>query len=949
MIKRNMRIVKSFLLLNLMILPLFGANNGKIAGRVTSATSNEPLVAVNVIVTDEMLGAATDADGYYSILNVPPGTYEILVTSIGYANARFQNIKVNSDMTTTLNVKMESAVLQGEEVVVVAQQPLVKKDLTSSKSTVTEEDLAILPVESSAAVLSTQAGVTTGADGALHVRGGRSSEVIYMIDGIPVSSNLGNSISTNVISELTLISGTFNAEYGKAMSGIVNITTKDGNRDFAANAKVQIGDMYSNNSHVFDYVDEFSPLTFTRTDLDISGPLPLLKNGGYFFTGTWKKSDGWLYGVREHNTYDSYSLVGSEWNIMMTGDSARVPLNTNESVNAMGKLFFSPTDKTKLMYQIAAEESEWQNYDHAWKYNPDGRYQHENQSLFQALHFTHTLSQKTYYTMKFSHSQKYAEDYVHKLDMPFEWNEDINGNGIIDELGRNSDGTSFTEDLDGNGLLELVSVDWDFIRDYGGFIPNPTWYTIGDSISVPRFVYNVGRSDVPSYHFIYGGQQMGYYISQDITSTAKFDLTSQLTRNHQVRMGLEGNLYSYHRNNMAIEMSGRTLYQPYIPSANSSAHDDYTKEPYDVSAYVQDKIELNDFIMNIGLRWDYFNANDYTFSDEQRPAQSDTVMATPKSQISPRLGFSFPITDQGYIHFSYGHFFQMPGFSYLYRNPNLKRVGGVAQFGNPDLDAQKTVMYELGFQQQLSPTTAIDITMFYRDIINWLSTEYNFIDNTFRYTKYVTEDYGNVRGITLAFTQRARSGMSLNLDYTYQMAEGNSSSPDAVYYDNLQIPPIESEKKVVPLSWDVRHSVNGNLTLRVAQNAGISIVSSFTTGRPYTPQIQGQRNAEENSDNKPFQFKTDLQGYYDIVLGSSRFRLALKVYNLFDRLNENYVHDDTGRAGYSLVPTYAGQSITAHQGDKGVHPLEEVIYPPTYYANPRQILVSLSWNFKRNS
>ncbi|KUK91941.1 MAG: Outer membrane receptor protein, partial [Marinimicrobia bacterium 46_43] len=179
------------------------------------------------------------------------------------------------------------------------------------------------------------------------------------------------------------------------------------------------------------------------------------------------------------------------------------------------------------------------------------------------------------------------------------------------------------------------------------------------------------RSDVPSYHFIYGGQNTGYYLSDELTSTIKFDLTSQVTRNHQIRTGVEANFHTYHRNNMAIEMSSRTQWQPYIPDVSSSAHDDYTRHPFDFSAYIQDKIELQDFIMNIGLRYDYFDANDYTFSDATHPAQSDTVKASPKSQISPRLGLSFPITDQGFIHFSYGHFFQMPSF---YRGLFISRM-----------------------------------------------------------------------------------------------------------------------------------------------------------------------------------------------------------------------------------------------------------------------------------
>ncbi len=947
MFMKNIRALIIFLLINTLALPLVASSGGKISGRITNKTTGEALIGVNIIVVDKEWGAASDVDGYYNILNVSPGTYEIMISAIGYATTRMQNMMVFTDMTTVLDVALDPTVIKGEEVIVVAEQPLVKKDLTSSKSTVSQEELEIMPVETSSEVLSTQAGVTTDSDGALHVRGGRSSEVTYMVDGIPVSESIGTSVSTNIISEISLISGTFNAEYGKAMSGVVNITTKDPDREFVMNVKGQSGDMYSNHTDIFQYSNEYNPATFTRTDIDVSGPVPFLSKAGYFLTATMKNSEGWLYGTREHTTYDSYSMIGNNWNIMMTGDSARVAENPSYSLNTMAKLYYSLTDKSKLTYQLATGQGQWQSYSHSWKYNPDGRYHHENSRIFQALHYTASVTDKTYFTLNVSQSHRDAADYVHKINFPYKWNEDINGNGIIDQLGRNSDGSPFTEDLNGDGVLGIDNIDQDFIAQYGAFIPNPTAYTIGDSINVPYYVNPISRSDVPAYHFVYGGQEMGYYMSSNDQNTFKGDFTSQINRTNQIRTGFEYNRYTYSIDYMSIEMSNRTLWMPYISDISSSAHNRYTKHPEDFSAYIQDKIEVKDFIMNIGLRYDYFNANDYTFTDVNNPSGSDTLRASVKNQISPRLGLSFPITDQGFIHFSYGHFFQMPGFSYLYLNPTLKKTAGVSQFGNPDLDAQKTVMYELGFQQQFGTSTAIDVTMFYRDIINWLSSEYNFIDNVFRYTKYVTQDYGNVRGITLALTQRAGTGLTLNLDYTYQIAEGNSSSPDAAYYDNLQIPPIESEKRVVPLSWDVRHSINANITLRPTKNTGLSVLSSYASGSPYTPSIQGQRNADENSDNKPGIFNTDIQAYTNFRPFGQNLRLAVKVYNLFDRLNERVVHTDTGRSGYSLVPTYAGDDLAQHQGEPGVHSLDEILTPPTYYSNPRQILVSLSWQFKR--
>ncbi len=391
-------------------------------------------------------------------------------------------------------------------------------------------------------------------------------------------------------------------------------------------------------------------------------------------------------------------------------------------------------------------------------------------------------------------------------------------------------------------------------------------------------------------------------------------------------------------------MNGATGWQPYIyPNSHEGAsHVEYRRAPVEFSAYLQDKIELETIILNLGIRYDYFNANDSTFTNKTDPVKNTT--ATAKNQISPRLGVSFPITDQGYIHFSYGHFFQMPPFTHLYRNPDLLTPAGtILQFGNPDLEPQKTVTYELGLQQQLSPTTAVDVTMFYKNILNWLSSEYNFIHNDFRYTRYITEDYGNARGVTVALVQRTAVGFSLNVDYTYEIAEGNSSSPDEAYYDALAN--IESEKKVVPLAWDVRHTANATVSYRTSGGLGISLITKYSAGLPYTPTIQGLRWAEENSGRKPIHLITDLQASKTFNLGHHRLTASLKVYNLFDRMNERYVFTDTGRATYSLTPTYSGDPAEKYPDLPGVHRLDEYLYSPLNYRNPRQILLSLGWSF----
>ena len=170
---------------------LFGmlfASNGKIAGKVAQKTNGSPAVGVNVILIDTYLGAATDENGTFRILNVPPGTYSVRVDAIGFASITMKDVRVTTAQTTELSFELEEAVVEGQEVVVIAERPLVQKDLTASQRVTTAKEIADMPVESFLGVLTTHAGVNQSAGGALHVRGGRSNEVGYFIDGVSVSN-----------------------------------------------------------------------------------------------------------------------------------------------------------------------------------------------------------------------------------------------------------------------------------------------------------------------------------------------------------------------------------------------------------------------------------------------------------------------------------------------------------------------------------------------------------------------------------------------------------------------------------------------------------------------------------------------------------------------------------------------------------------------------------------
>jgi hypothetical protein len=241
------------LLITITIMGVLYASNGKIAGRVVEKENGSPAVGVNVILIDTYLGAATDENGRFTILNIPPGTYSIRVDAIGFATITMKDVRVTTSQTTELSFTLEEAVIEGQEITVIAERPLVQKDLTASQRVTTAKEIEDMPVESFLGVLTTHAGVNQSAGGALHVRGGRSNEVGYYIDGVSVSNpfytnSLAVSVSNKALEEMKLVSGAFNAEYGNAMSGVVNVTIKEGGKNYDGSLSYYTGD-YSSSAH----------------------------------------------------------------------------------------------------------------------------------------------------------------------------------------------------------------------------------------------------------------------------------------------------------------------------------------------------------------------------------------------------------------------------------------------------------------------------------------------------------------------------------------------------------------------------------------------------------------------------------------------------------------------------------------------------------------------------
>ncbi|MCB0304691.1 MAG: TonB-dependent receptor [Calditrichaeota bacterium] len=880
---RRFRPLLAFFLAICLAAPALAGTTGKIAGVVKEKDSGEPLIGANIYIDGYPFGAATDLDGYYYILNVPPGTYTLVAQMIGYQEVRMTNVRVNVDLTTKINLDLGTETVEGAEVVVTADRPLINKDLTSTSVNITADEIKALPVDDFNEVVNLQAGVVAG-----HFRGGRDGEVLYMLDGIPVNDPFNNSLGIEVenssIQQLEVISGTFNAEYGQALSGVVNIVTKEGGGRYEADVNLYAGNYVTDHDQIFPNLDRIDGEGTQSLQFSLSGPVPFLKNLKFFATARSEDNQGYYFGPRLYAPSDNNPFLPS-------GDSSFVPLSEGTQYSLHGKLTYYLTPAIKLNYGYLWDDNENRYYSHGFRLVPDAPKTHFRTNSNQNFQVNHGVSKSTFYTLKFAYNVSDYKGYVYKNPFDIRYLDSDNG------------------------------------------------------------------QPASGYTFRSGGNESDRYARTSTTMLGRWDINSQVTKLHKIGAGIQ---YQKHKlenfyTDLDIENSSVSQGIQY-PGDFTPGQEKYLKEPIEISAYIQDKIEFEDFIINAGLRFDYFDPRTDMPSDVRNPElisffNTDLSSASVKSQISPRLGVAFPITTQGVIHVSYGHFFQMPNFELLYQG--ITDSAGVSQYylprdarlnsirGNPDLEAQRTVMYEIGLQQALNSQLAIEFTAYFRDIRNLVGTEIIETYDTKQYARYVNRDYGNVRGVILSFEKRFADHWGARLDYTYQLAEGNASDPRSVFYDNQTQPPRESEKKLIPLDWDQRNTLNISINTGTPGNWNVGVIGRVGTGTPYTAAsrfLLGEITFRNNR-TKPSTLSFDLKADKSFRIGRTRITAFLWAENLLDRLNEYSVYSSTGRANNDLEAQLSAGEII------GLHTLDDYILNPGYYSAPRQIRLGLSAGF----
>ncbi|MDZ7369720.1 MAG: TonB-dependent receptor [candidate division KSB1 bacterium] len=889
-----------FLLLAMFPL-LFGQTTGKIAGVVLDQQTNDPLPGANIVVVGTSMGAAAAADGSFFIINVSPGLYTLRIQMMGYETLVLNEVRVSVNRTYEVVAKLKPTVIEGAEVVVTADKIQVKKDQTSSVRNVSSEEMALLPVEGLGQVINLQAGVVNG-----HFRGGRNTEVTYMIDGMQVDNSFWGtygavSVEKEAVQDLEVITGTFNAEYGRAMSGVVNVVTKDGGNVYHGSLSGALANYYTAHTDVFPGLGSSFDLNLSQDyKVQLEGPI-IRDRLNFFFNYRHQNLNGYLNGIHRFNPWDYNDFPSdnpADWHIEHTGTGEYVSMDHDRYDNFSGKLTFKPGRNLKLAAMYTYNDGSNKNYNHYWKYNPLPLRTYYNTSHYVSLSLNHMIRPSLFYDLKLGFLQNINQSYLYK-----------------------------------------------------------------DPID-PRYVHPMHRGTNTTGFATGGNDDPGKSRDTFEDTNVKLDLYWQANKNHSFKTGF---LYTHHKidryrvdvrnvySGLSMEndriqdpQTGKIsfpFYQLEIMPITNKTMDVYTVYPNEFSAYLQDKMEFNEMVINLGVRYDYFNSNQVYPSDRRNPANQlilpDSMMSTypkapPQTQTSPRFGLAYRLSDQAVLHISYGHFFQMPPMYALYAN-NIFRVPvndyGITM-GNALLKPQKTIQYEIGIWQEIIKGMGLELALYYRDIYDLLSTAIISTYNQIEYGLYTNKDYGNARGLEVKWDY-AYGKFFTGINYTLAYTRGNADNPTHTFTRaGNSMDPIA---RLIPMSWDQRHTFN--LTVRWAEKSwSASLIGYYNSGTPYTySPIEisplSLINLYENNAYKPAGYSFDLALYYNIPLFKQiKGQLQLNVYNLFDRKNAIWVYGDTGQPYTTII---FESDRTNHRSD--FNTFEDRVQNPSCFSAPRQV------------
>ncbi len=903
--------------------------SGKLTGKVTDAETGEPLIRASVRVEGTKIGAVTDLEGNYTILNVPVGVYRVKTSYIGYTDVTVEGVKITSNLTTRLDFSLGTKAKETAVIDVIADRPLIEPSATTKTMVISSEQIQNSPLRGVQGFVGLQAGVIQPeGSGTIYMRGGRSGEVAFYVDGIlqnnPLNNGFAGNVSNDALQEIVVLSS-FDAEFGNAGSGIVTTTTKDASTD-----------KYSINTHLISDAflpkrsfgtNQFGGYGYNLGNISVGGPLiPGFKDLSFYglieYQNLTDRDPRQGFGVLPGNDLEQFNGVyklryelGNGIDLKFGGNFTRT---ASRNANDQGQL----NQRSAITENSDFIRDENGNIIDIGFFDRDGipgtntaHQQRDETSVDQVyLRYTQALTAKSYFTIQGQFLRQFTEtmdntfrrdfhSYKAQLDsVP----SAFDAFGFFINTGRPLRGYS-------RELIQYFEVRGDFetqinehnLKAGGQFRYHTYKFGFFDPSVDPRATVN-------TINFI-------GYTPEDFGFEPLTTWYNSFTSTNRQLDPVTG---------MPLVVGGERVRDSNIFDPRV----DGTRNPIVASAYIKDRYGIKDFNMNVGLRFDYLDANTQAINLEN-PLNDDGSINFGNNRtifvLQPRISFSFPVSEQTVFHAQYGRFAQMPQLQFLYdsRNTSAQRLRGQGIGRNPNLEAEITDSYEIGFQQMLGDATSIDVTAFYKETSNLLQTIRIVLDNGFVLNYFGNADFGTIRGLDVTIRSNRFNNLNLSAAYTLQFAGGTNTDPTRFAEFFRRNSDAESAPTAISaLDFDQRHTGNIQVDYRIGLNDksmpevlrgfGANLLVRFNSGNAFTPVFAefdpvtqsgvSVARAFKNTAYTPWIFRVDLRVDKDFRLFD---KLNTKVYlwalNLLGNENVVNVYRTTGQ------PDNGGWSETA--------------------------------------
>lgn len=1001
-----MKRLSLFLILMIMPALLMAGINGKISGTVIDAETGNPLVGTNVLVVGTSLGASTDADGNYNILSVPVGTYSVKALFIGYTDLTYENIKVNSDITTRLSFSLSTSAVAGDAVVIIAEAPLVNLTATSVVRSVDAELVKNLATRSATAFVGLQAGVVVH-NSTIIIRGGRSDETGFQVEGVGTSLAVGNTgggsgitVIPEAIESVRVLVGGFSADIGGGAAGIVQQTFRTGKSSMQGSFQVETDGFADNFGDTFDY-------GYTDFSATISGPLGPLKyfvayenfqkddNNAQFFTGA---EFGFLTdtGLDGGAKGDSALIDGKPAEVKW--ESGKIPGRAHDHTVLNGTLVF---DLNPLLLRFSGAYST-----HERRFNTlpirnlfnQGRLpQRDDQSGLYNLKASYFLSKNTVFNANVAIFNRDFQSYDPNFITDGEFN--------------------MAKQLDAGDSLAVAAVDANWVYSSEHIGPRPYNFD-GFRFNRPGTIQSGYFKREQSYTEISGGV-VTQYGSHEIRAGGSY--RKWLIRQYSFGAGLTGSLNNQFASDVGLRdelVNGETDrarllirrgaaggygYDEFGNELNSGPDD--AKRPQFTSAYINDKIEFSDIIVNFGVRIDKFELDSWHLADSANPGynKSESTIdvtendkAESSTEIQPRFGLAFPISERMVFHLQYGKFAVQPDLINAFQSRSLMAflLGGGVFTANPigwDLEPIVSTQYEIGFNYQFTNEASFDITAFYKSTEGQLTIDQYKINAGQAggdYVVFVNGDFSVTRGFEFTLRTRRIARSQTLFNYTLSVAKGTNSFPNSRVASVGR--DIKPPKYITPLRFQQRHRGSLIFDYRFAgddrgplgglfANSGLNTLINVNSGHTYTRSTGplAQRRADRGAllndtdprvrrptepigaSTTPWVFTVDLKLDKGINLAGLNASVYLRVSNLLNRQNVVNVYNRTGDAyddgfladpelsekvvaglGPQFVPLYRAINLDNRQ-----HLISDLGSAADLFGTPRQAVVGFKLDF----